>query len=421
MPWPAVIGLALLACLLYGLAAGIRSDIGILLNPMASHANATYGQVSTCIAVMQLVFGASQPAFGKLASRRGNRSVILAGVALLFAGIATILATHSLTGLFLGLSVLFGLGAGAISFALVLTSATYLIGEDRSMTVSGMLNAAAGLCGFLLSPSLQQLLTRGGLAAAVHMLLVCTAALVPIALIVTSRDPVPRSIPRHDTSTSGSSASQASRSSKQSQTDQPLQSSQAAVPLKTAFRDRAFLLLVAGFSTCGFHMVIIESHLYSQYLVWGLDGGIASWAYSIYGLATIVGALLSGALSQRLRKSRLLGGYYAFRAIWVLLFVFALPKTAATSVLFAIGLGMTGDATVSPTSGIVGERFGLRSVAMLVGTLFLCHQCGAFLSAWLGGAIEQATGGYALLWLIDVALCTVAAAASLCIERTERR
>ena len=165
-------------------------------------------------------------------------------------------------------------------------------------------------------------------------------------------------------------------------------------------------------------MVIIESHLFSQFVLFGLNEIQASWAFSVYGIATILGALLSGFLSSKLNKGRILGFYYGFRAVWVLIYIFMLPKNMITAVIFSIGLGMTGDATVSPTSGLVSEHFNINEVATLVGVLFFGHQIGAFLSAWLGGVIRTATGGYTLLWIIDIIVCTFACIMSLKIKKS---
>lgn len=85
---PAVVGFGLVACVLYGFGAGLRGDIGILLPSLVAHTGLGYQDVSFCIAVMNLVFGAAQPAFGVLASRRSNRFVLLVGVALV-AGFST--------------------------------------------------------------------------------------------------------------------------------------------------------------------------------------------------------------------------------------------------------------------------------------------------------------------------------------------
>lgn len=67
-----VILFGLIACVLYGVGAGLRTDIGILLNPLALPCHIKYADVSMCIAVMQLVFGASQPVFGIIASKKNQ-------------------------------------------------------------------------------------------------------------------------------------------------------------------------------------------------------------------------------------------------------------------------------------------------------------------------------------------------------------
>lgn len=49
------IGFGLVACVLYGVGAGLRGDIGILLTPLSEHCGLPYADVSFCIAVMNLV------------------------------------------------------------------------------------------------------------------------------------------------------------------------------------------------------------------------------------------------------------------------------------------------------------------------------------------------------------------------------
>lgn len=402
-----VVAFSLIACVLYGLGAGLRSDIGILLVPLSEHCNASYQEVSFCIAVMNLAFGAVQPAFGIVAARRSNRFVLLIGVVLLGASLIGMLASRSFVGLFLSLGVLFGTGAGALAFGLVLASSIRRVGPQRAMIISGMLNAAAGMCGFVLSPTIQALLEGGGVELALPALLAPVALLIPVVFVVTSADPKG---PQAPTSEKAPDAISRNTSKPGVSTGSPI------VLFREAFHDRAFLLLVIGFTTCGFHMVTIESHLFSQYVSYGIGGSEASWAFSLYGVATIAGALLSGWLSTRMRKGRLLAFYYGFRAIWVLAFIFLAPKTLLSAILYSVGLGMTGDATVSPTAGIVNARFALTQAATLIGVLFLFHQIGAFLSAWLGGLLLEATGGYDVLWTLDAALCAMACVASLNIQ-----
>lgn len=424
----AVIGFGLVACVLYGVGAGLRGDIGILLTPLSEHCQLPYADVSFCIAVMNLVFGAAQPAFGLVAARRSNRFVLLCGTGLLAASLIGMALARNFWTLFLSLGLLFGLGAGALAFGLILSSAMRRVGPERAMMISGMLNAAAGLGAFVLSPTIQGLLDAGGTTFALGALLVPVAALAPIAFVVTSADGkdaatastsavepggVDASTASASTAVPDASTAAPSAGAAPGASTAPMASTASGASLfRRAFSSRTFLLLLAGFSTCGFHMVIIESHLFSQYLSYNIPAASASWAFSLYGIATIFGALLSGWLSVKVLKGRLLVFYYGFRALWVLGFIFLCPKSLITAILFSVGLGLTGDATVSPTAGLVNQQFSLAEAATLIGVLFFGHQIGGFLSAWLGGVLLGATGSYTLLWVIDAALCTLAALAS---------
>ena len=50
---------------------------------------------------------------------------------------------------------------------------------------------------------------------------------------------------------------------------------------------------------------------------------------------------------------------------------------------------------------------------MLGGFVFLSHQIGSFMGAWLGGKLYDATGSYMLMWWISVALGVFAALINL--------
>ncbi len=405
---PAVIAFGLIACVLYGVGAGLRGDIGILLEPLMAHCNASYQQVSFCIATMNLVFGATQPAFGMLAARRSNRFVLILGAVVLSASMIGMTLSNSFAGLFVSLGLLFGTGAGALAFGLILSSAMRRVGPERAMLISGMLNAAAGLGAFILSPTLQALVNAGGVQFVLEAMVVPALLLIPIALVVTSADPKPRAKGCGTEQDCEGHSEEASPSGSDGSTGKHL--------FRRAFASRTFVMLAIGFTTCGFHMVTIESHLFSQYTSYGIEPVSASWAFSLYGIATIAGALHSGWLSVKVPKGRLLAFYYGFRAAWVLAFILLMPKTLPFAVLFSVGLGLTGDATVSPTAGLVNEKFSLTEAATLIGLLFFFHQIGAFASAWLGGVLLDATGGYVALWMLDVALCVMASLASMRIQ-----
>ena len=131
----------------------------------------------------------------------------------------------------------------------------------------------------------------------------------------------------------------------------------------------------------------------------------------------MLGSVLCGLLCQRLPLRTVLGSLYGIRAVMVAIFLFLMPKTVVSVLVLIIVLGLTGDATVTPTSEIVSRRFGPASLGFLFGMTFVCHQIGGFLSSWLGGVLISTQGNYNTIWMVDVVLCAVAALASYRIRR----
>lgn len=77
--------------------------------------------------------------------------------------------------------------------------------------------------------------------------------------------------------------------------------------------------------------------------------------------------------------------------------------------VFGAALGFLWLGTVPLTSGLVAQIFGPAYMSMLYGGVFLSHQVGSFLGAWLGGRVYDATGSYDAIWWASVALGIVAA------------
>lgn len=65
---------------------------------------------------------------------------------------------------------------------------------------------------------------------------------------------------------------------------------------------------------------------------------------------------------------------------------------------------------------IISNKVGVAKMAVVYGSIFIGHQIGAFLSAWLGGILVGTALGYSALWIADLCLCTAAAMASFKIQ-----
>jgi predicted MFS family arabinose efflux permease len=96
----------------------------------------------------------------------------------------------------------------------------------------------------------------------------------------------------------------------------------------------------------------------------------------------------------------------------------AVPMTPLSVYIFASVMGLLWLSTVPITNALIAQIFGARYLSMLSGFVFLSHQIGAFLGAWLGGKIFDVTGSYTMMWWLSVALGIFAALINLPVRET---
>ena len=81
-----------------------------------------------------------------------------------------------------------------------------------------------------------------------------------------------------------------------------------------------------------------------------------------------------------------------------------MPPSTINALIFGITFGFLWLATVPPTSGIVGHIFGTKYMGMLYGIVFVSHQIGSFLGAYLGGIFYEIQGNFDYAWYASIAL-----------------
>ena len=181
--------------------------------------------------------------------------------------------------------------------------------------------------------------------------------------------------------------------------------------LREAGGERSFHYLFWGYFVCGFQTAFIMLHLPSYLVDSGLTANVGMTAVALIGLFNIFGSFIFGWGGGRYSKKNLLVLIYALRAVAILVFML-LPMSTASAWVFAAVMGLLWLGTVPLTNGLVAQIFGLRYMSMLTGVVFLGHQLGSFLGAWLGGRIFDETGSYLLAWALAVGLSVLAAICS---------
>jgi MFS family permease len=389
--------LVLSAAAILAVTMGARQCLGLFVSPINTATGAGIVAVSFALAVGQFVWGAAQPVFGILADRLGSFRVMVLGAGLLALGLAVTPYMHSGLGLAVALGVLTAAGAGAGSFSILIGAAAQRLPAERRAFASGFINAGGSFGQFIYAPLAQALIASIGWIGAIWT--IAATAFLTIPLGLPFRESKSNAVARVAAQSQGIGI---------------------RAQLRVAFGDRSYLLLHAGFFTCGFHIAFLVTHLPGEVALCGLPASVSAASLAIIGLANIVGSIGSGWLGQSQRMKMILFWMYASRAAAVALYLVS-PKVPLTFFVFAFVLGLTWLATVPPTAGLVGKLFGTRHLATLFGLTLLTHQVGGFFGAWLGGIAIAATGNYNWMWYADIALAATAAVVNLPIREAHPR
>jgi MFS family permease len=373
---------------------GMRQSMGLFVSPLNTSTGLGIASISFAMAVSQFIWGAVQPIAGAFADRYGTGRVLAAGVLILALGTAVTPLMTSMAGLIFAIGLLSAGGSGAASFSVLIAAAAQRLPPERRGFASGVINAGGSFGQFVFAPLAQRLIGALGWMGALWSLAIITLAALPLARLLRrpAAPPTAKAVAAAD--------------------DRGLRGA-----LRSSLADRSYLLLHAGFFTCGFHIAFLVTHLPGEVDLCGLPANVASWSLALIGLANIAGSLSAGYWVQRFRSKYILAWMYGSRTVLVLAYL-AAPKTELTFYLFAIGLGFTWLATVPPTAAVVGKLFGTRYLATLFGLTLLSHQIGAFFGAWLGGIVVTQQGSYLWMWYADALLAAGAALVNLPIRES---
>jgi len=367
--------------IIMGLALGMRHVQGLFLVPMTATHGWTRQDFGLTMAVQNLAWGLLMPFTGMIADRYGSARVLVTGCLLYASGLYWMANASSTTELLLAGGVVIGAALSATSFGTVYGALSRLVLPERRGWALGLAGAISGLCQFVMVPAAQSLISGFG----------WLAALIIFALVMMMATPL-----------AGALAEPATEKS-----NQKVQALGDA--LREAFSHKGFWMLNVGFLACGFQLAFIAGHLPAYLLDKGMSGRDAVVALSLIALSNVAGTYYSGILGTRFRRKHLLAYNYLIRSAVIAAFVL-LPLSTWTLYAFSMAMGLLWLGTVPLTNGVVSQVFGVKYLTTLFGFVFVGHQIGGFLGAWLGGLVFDLTNSYDLVWFGSIAVGLIAAA-----------
>lgn len=372
-----IAGVVAAGALVISVGLGIRQTFGLYLGPIAGQHLVAIGLLSLAIALQNLVWGIAQPFAGALTDRFGPAIVVAGGAALYALGLLMVALHPDALAVVAGFGVLVGLGQAAMTFAVVISSVSRAADATQRATAVALAAAGGSLGQVALVPVAQIAIVHSGVRTALIMMAIVALAAAPVGIALGR-----------------------ARAATPAETERPLIVTTGSA-IRTALRDRNFLLLTAGFFACGYQLAFIGVHLPGFLVACHVGANVGAAALATIGFFNIIGSFAFGRAADRLPPHLLLTGLYGARATATVIYVL-MPITAASTLVFAVAMGLTWLGTVPLTNMVIARLHGLPNLGALFGVCFVGHQIGGFLGALSGGVSLQITGSYWPVWISTI-------------------
>ena len=381
----------LAACSVILVSMGLRQTFGLFFSAFEEGLNCSRTEFGLAIGLQMIFWGIFAPIFGFFADKFGGNKAVFIGFLIFGLGIYMLYAGPN-TGIYfqISLGLLVGTALGATAMSVPVSEVGKHFPNEKRTIATGIVTAAASV-GYFVAPLFTQFsLGNVGWEQTLKyfMYFILFGLIASIFLLPKKEGEILK-------------------------TEEKKQKFSEA--LKEAFSHRGYILLVAGFFVCGFQITLVATHIPGYMQDRGLGGWTATIILALIGLFNIIGTLGIGYLGTKYSKKILLSILYSLRAIIIAIFIFS-PPSVYISILFGITFGLLWLSTVPPTNGIVAQIFGTKYLSTLFGIVFLSHQVGSFIGAFLGGYFYDLYGSYDYAWYIAIALSIFAALVHLPID-----
>ena len=380
------------------ISLGIRQTFGLFYFDFNTDLDISISHFGFVMGLQLLLWGVFSPLFGVITDKYGGAVAIFIGFIFYLVGVLLFYSGYNTGGYFtLTIGVMVGIGLGSTAIGIpVSVVAKHFPASNR--TIATGIVTCAGSFGYFVSPLLVRysLVETGWENTLLYFSVILGLGLVVALFVSTPKIPVGVNQDNNQT---------------------------VREALREAFANKSFIYLTLGFFVCGWHIALVATHIPTYMADKGLPDWTPAMVLALIGVFNMAGTITSGYLATKYSKKKILSTIYLLRGVSIIYFIF-LPPSIFNSVVFGVTFGFLWLSTVPPTNGIVAHIFGTKYVGLLYGIVFVSHQIGSFLGAYLGGVFYELNGNFDYAWYGSIALSLFAGLIHLpiiekAIERTQ--
>lgn len=378
---------------------GVRLSFGAFVEPWETDFSMDRGTISLISTLSFIIYGLSQPLIGRLVDKLGARLILSFSTFLVGISIFLTSFVNHPWQLFFLYGIMVSLGVGGASNVAATVVVTNWFNEKRGLAF-GIMEAGFGAGQMLLVPGSLMLIHWLNWKMTVVILGAFLVLIVfPIVLLFLRNHPKEKGL----VPIGGEIVEEDTVEKKALSTNSSIWS---------VFLKREFWFLILPFAICGFTTTgLMDTHLIPFSHDHGFSTSVTSAAVSILAGFNIIGILISGVVADRWSSRKMLFLLYGMRAISICILLYS--HNSALLLIFAVLFGLVDFATVAPTQLLATQYFKEYSIGFILGWLFLSHQIGSALGAYLPGLFYNETGSYNISFYLSIMILAGAAILNL--------
>jgi len=393
--------------ILLTMQAGIFYSFGVFFKPVAADFGWNRAVTSGVHSALMLSHGFFAVPMGWLADRFGPVKVmVFCGFAM---GLGLVLTSqiNALWQFYLTYGLVVGIGLSGGMPVTTGTIARWFV-KRRGLAL-GIASAGVGLGTLIVLPMAERLIAAFAWSGAYFILGIASWIVMITCALFLRRDPEGM----------GYQAYGVQKPPTEANTDHSREISYVApgtgISLRAATRTRPLWLLFFTYLLFSFCLQMIMVHLVNYATDLGITPLIAATLLSMVGIGSMLGRLAMGAASDRIGGSNALAICCLVLGISLLWLLFA--RELWMFYLFAIVFGFAYGGEVPQMAALVGQLFGLRSVAALVGVVLIGLSIGGALGSLMGGTIFDLTQSYQVAFTVAVVVSFATVILALMLRR----